>query len=78
MLGRITRYRIAAYIIDVVGIILVGIYGAGHSAKIASTYHAPVTFLYLGIALIVSGSALVFYDMKKTAKSKSKQRGESN
>lgn len=76
MIGPITRYKIAAYVLDFIGIILVVFYLAGGSPKIALAYQAPVAFLYLGIALIVSGTALIFYDMKKSTASQAKQQKE--
>lgn len=74
MTGNITRLRIAAYIIDFAGIVLVVFYGAGRSPKIQLAYQAPALFLYLGIALVITGMAMVFYDMKKAANSKEKHQ----
>jgi hypothetical protein len=68
MNGQITRYKIVAYILDFIGIILVGIYGASHSRKITTFYQAPDYFMHVGIALIIAGTAIVFYDLKKNAK----------
>lgn len=76
MTKNLTRYRIIAYIMDFVGILLVGFYRASHSPKITSEYPASAFVLYLGIALIIFGSAMVIYDIKKTANSKAKHQDE--
>lgn len=76
MTRHLTRYRIIAYIMDFVGIIFIGIHRAGYSPKIAASYQAPDALLYLGIALIIGGTAMVMYDMKKNTNSQAKKQDE--
>lgn len=75
-----TRYKIAAYIIDLIGALFIAFYGVGQrmSAEEGSFWSTTNTepFLYPGLVLMVIGTAMLFYGVKKTRNAQASKQAE--